>query len=67
MTQTQTQCGVLKAILRRANHGRKPKLLRLKLRRMLADPFTFFRGTNHLFVGGMWPELQYRQRSGRIS
>jgi uncharacterized protein (DUF2252 family) len=56
MTQTQTQCGVLKAILR-ANHGRKPKLLRLKLRRMLADPFTFFRGTNHLFVGD-WPELQ---------
>jgi uncharacterized protein (DUF2252 family) len=56
MTRTQTQCGVLKAILR-ANHGRKPKLLRLKLRRMLADPFTFFRGTNHLFVGD-WPELQ---------
>ena len=56
MTQTQTKCGVLEAILR-ANHGRKPKLLRLKLRRMLADPFTFFRGTNHLFVGD-WPELQ---------
>jgi uncharacterized protein (DUF2252 family) len=56
MTQTQTKCRVLEAILR-ANHGRKPKLLRLKLRRMLADPFTFFRGTNHLFVAD-WPELQ---------
>lgn len=56
MTQTQSKCGVLEAILR-ANHGRKPKLLRLKLRRMLADPFTFFRGTNHLFVSD-WPELQ---------
>jgi uncharacterized protein (DUF2252 family) len=56
MTQTQTKCGVLEAILR-ANHGRKPKLLRLKLKRMLADPFTFFRGTNHLFVSD-WLELQ---------
>jgi uncharacterized protein (DUF2252 family) len=56
MTQTQTKCRVLEEILR-ANHGRKPKLLRLKLRRMLADPFTFFRGTNHLFIGD-WPELQ---------
>jgi uncharacterized protein (DUF2252 family) len=56
MTQTQTKCGVLEAILR-VNHGRKPKLLRFKLRRMLADPFTFFRGTNHLFIGD-WPELQ---------
>ena len=56
MTQTQTKCGVLEAIVR-ANQGRKPKLLRLKIKRMLADPFTFFRGTNHLFVGD-WPELQ---------
>jgi uncharacterized protein (DUF2252 family) len=55
-TMTHTKSGVLEAILR-ANQGRKPKLLRLKLKRMLADPFTFFRGTNHLFVAD-WPELQ---------
>jgi uncharacterized protein (DUF2252 family) len=45
------------AVILRFNQDRKPKLLRLKLRRMLEDPFTFFRGTNHLFVGN-WPELQ---------
>jgi len=55
MTSAQTECKVLETILR-FNHGRKPKLLRLKLRRMLEDPFTFFRGTNHLFVTN-WPEL----------
>src|SRR4029077_3980251 len=55
MTQTQNERGVLEDILR-FNHGRKPKLLRIKLRRMLEDPFTFFRGTNHLFVAN-WPEL----------
>ena len=56
MTQTRTKGGVLEAILH-ANCGRKAKLLRLKLKRMLADPFTFFRGTNHLFVSD-WSELQ---------
>ena len=64
MTPAQTECRVLETILR-FNQDRKPKLVRLKLRRMLEDPFTFFRGTNHLFVAN-WPELQ-PPRSGRTS
>jgi uncharacterized protein (DUF2252 family) len=47
---------VLEAILR-FNKDRKPKLVLLKLRRMLEDPFTFFRGTDHLFVDN-WPTLR---------
>jgi hypothetical protein len=43
VTSTQDSNGVLEAILR-FNKDRKPKLVRLKLRLMLADPFTFFRG-----------------------
>src|SRR5579859_7654203 len=39
------------------NRGRQRKLLRLKLRRMLSDPFTFFRGANHLFARA-WTELR---------
>ena len=56
MTQTQSDSKVLETILQ-FNRGRKPKLIRLKLKRMLDGPFTFFRGTNHLFVRD-WPELQ---------
>ncbi len=56
MTRVQTENDVLEAILE-FNAGRKPKLLRLKLRRMLSDPFTFFRGTDHLFARA-WPELR---------
>jgi uncharacterized protein (DUF2252 family) len=56
MTTSPGTNGVLEAILK-FNQDRKPKLVRLKLRRMLEDPFTFFRGTNHLFVAE-WPKLQ---------
>jgi uncharacterized protein (DUF2252 family) len=59
MTRTQDSIGVLEAILR-FNHDRKPKLVQLKLRRMLEDPFTFFRGTIHLFVKN-WQRLCPRE------
>jgi uncharacterized protein (DUF2252 family) len=39
------------------NGDRKRKLVRLKLARMDANPFAFFRGTDHLFAAA-WPELQ---------
>ena len=55
MTRTMIDDAVLEAIVQ-FNRGRKRKLVRLKLRRMLDDPFTFFRGTNHLFARA-WPEL----------
>ena len=56
MKNTQNTSGVLSAILE-FNQDRKPGLVRLKLRRMRADPFTFFRGTDHLFCRD-WPELR---------
>lgn len=34
----------------KANEGRKPSRVRLKYERMSADPFAFFRGTDHLFA-----------------
>jgi len=55
MSDTQATVGVLEEILQ-YNQQRKPKLVRLKLRRMLKDPFTFFRGAIHLFARD-WPEL----------
>ena len=55
MSDTQDTVGVLEAILQHNQH-RKPKLVRLKLRRMLEDPFTFFRGAIHLFARD-WSEL----------
>ena len=42
--------------IRDANRDLKPKLVRLKLRRMAADPFAFFRGTDHLFAA-RWAAL----------
>lgn len=45
------------AELLRANIGRKPGLMRIKLRRMAADPFAFFRGADPLFATA-WPELK---------
>jgi len=56
MLQTLADCKVLKAILD-FNQDRKPKLIRLKLRRMLDGPFTFFRATNHMFASH-WAELK---------
>ncbi len=56
MKKPQSDTGVLGAILQ-FNQGRKPELLRLKLRKMRADPFTFFRGADHLFCRD-WPELR---------
>jgi uncharacterized protein (DUF2252 family) len=38
------------------NRDRNPKLVRLKLRRMVKDPFAFFRGTDHLFAR-QWDRL----------
>jgi uncharacterized protein (DUF2252 family) len=37
--------------------GRKPRLVRLKLKRMALDPFAFFRGTDHLYAD-QWPDLK---------
>jgi uncharacterized protein (DUF2252 family) len=56
MSRTMIEDAVLEEIVR-FNRGRKRKLVRLKLRRMLDDPFTFFRGTNHLFIRA-WPDLR---------
>ena len=56
MSHTTIDDAVLEAVLR-FNRGRKRKLVRLKLRRMLDHPFNFFRGTNHLFARS-WPELR---------
>ncbi|MGA2701873.1 MAG: DUF2252 family protein [Isosphaeraceae bacterium] len=56
MKKTPSDTGVLAAILQ-FNQDRKPGLLRLKLRKMRADPFTFFRGADHLFCRD-WPELR---------
>jgi uncharacterized protein (DUF2252 family) len=38
------------------NRDRRPKLVRLKYRRMAGDPFSFFRATDHLFARA-WPDL----------
>lgn len=43
--------------LLRASVGRKPGLVRMKLRRMAADPFAFFRGAAPLFASA-WPALK---------
>jgi uncharacterized protein (DUF2252 family) len=57
VSKTKTPpAGVLDAILQ-FNHDRKPGLLRLKLQKMRADPFTFFRGAGNLFCAD-WPELK---------
>jgi uncharacterized protein (DUF2252 family) len=44
------------AVLRRADRGRKRRLLRLRYRRMAADPFAFFRGADSLFAAA-WAGL----------
>src|SRR5947209_9295104 len=49
MKQSRSQASVVAEILE-SNRGRKPSLVRLKLRRMAKDPFAFFRGTDHLFA-----------------
>jgi uncharacterized protein (DUF2252 family) len=58
MKKTPSDSGVLSAILQ-FNEDRKSGLLRLKLRKMRADPFTFFRGADQLFCRD-WPELRPR-------
>ncbi len=47
---------VLVTVLR-FNAGRKRRRVRLKLRRMAADPFAFFRGADHLYADA-WPDLK---------
>ncbi len=56
MKKSLSATGVLGVILQ-FNRDRKPGLLRLKLRKMRADPFTFFRGADELFCRD-WPELR---------
>jgi uncharacterized protein (DUF2252 family) len=56
MKKTPSDTGVLAAILE-FNRDREPGLVRLKLRKMRADPFTFFRGADHLFCQD-WRELR---------
>jgi uncharacterized protein (DUF2252 family) len=43
------------------NKGRLPDLLALKYRKMAADPFGYFRGTNHLFHAN-WPGRAWLER-----
>ncbi|HBD34507.1 MAG TPA: DUF2252 domain-containing protein, partial [Cupriavidus sp.] len=35
------------------NHGRDPERLTMKLAAIAADPFAFFRGTNHLYAASL--------------
>jgi uncharacterized protein (DUF2252 family) len=49
----------------RANAGRKPRLLRIKFRRMAADAFSFFRGADPLFAGD-WDEVKPDDEGPRI-
>jgi uncharacterized protein (DUF2252 family) len=56
MKKTLSDTGVLGSILQ-FNRDRKPRLVRLKLRKMCADPFTFFRGADSLYSQD-WPELR---------
>lgn len=39
------------------NHGRDPERLTLKLAAIAADPFAFFRGTNHLYAASLRDEI----------
>jgi uncharacterized protein (DUF2252 family) len=41
--------------IRTFNHGREPERLQIKFDKMAADPFSFFRGTCHLFYAD-WPK-----------
>src|SRR4051812_42337999 len=47
---------VLVSVLR-FNEGRVPRAVRLKLKKMAADSFAFFRGADHLFAAA-WPDLR---------
>jgi uncharacterized protein (DUF2252 family) len=50
------QTGSVLVEVLRYNEGRVPRAVRLKLKRMAADSFAFFRGTDHLFAAS-WGEL----------
>ena len=39
------------------NHGRDPERLTLKLAAIAAEPFAFFRGTNHLYAASLGGEI----------
>ena len=39
------------------NHGRDPERLTLKLAAIAAEPFAFFRGTNHLYAASLGREI----------
>ena len=52
MSKTPSDSGTLDAILQ-FNQDRKRVLLRLKLRRMRNDPFTFFRGGRSPVLPGL--------------
>jgi uncharacterized protein (DUF2252 family) len=54
--QSAAKASMLLAVLR-FNEGRKPGRVRLKLKRMAADPFAFFRGADHLYAEA-WPGLK---------
>jgi uncharacterized protein (DUF2252 family) len=56
MAATDKRRAVLDEIIA-FNHDRKPKRVRLKLQRMDESPFSFFRGTDHLFARA-WSELR---------
>src|SRR5271157_4652551 len=56
MSKIHADTSVLGAILQ-FNQDRKPALLSLKLRLMKKDPFTFFRGTDHLYCQ-IWSEIK---------
>jgi uncharacterized protein (DUF2252 family) len=50
---------VSRAILRH-NAGRDPKRVAIKFARLRQDPFAFFRGTNHLFLGHLARAVELR-------
>jgi uncharacterized protein (DUF2252 family) len=52
---TSTSDSVLVRVLR-YNEDRKARYVRLKLKRMAADPFSFFRGADHLYADA-WENL----------
>ena len=63
--KTKSEAEPVVEALRRANAGRKPRLLRIKFRRMAADAFAFFRGADPLFALA-WPEVKPADDGPRI-
>ncbi|MFM6845202.1 MAG: DUF2252 family protein, partial [Dolichospermum sp.] len=44
----------IKTRIEKFNNGRNPELLKLKYKKLATDPFSFFRGTCHLFYEDLY-------------